>query len=73
MRNYLKDLVDVAKYKRERNTAINEFETIRDKYIELLEDRVEQYSSMKRQIFDINKRLKKVTERVSNLEDKKKR
>ena len=73
MRNYLKDLVDVAKYKRERNTAINDFETIRDKYVELLEKSVKQYDSMERKTVNFNEKLTKLTERVSNLETKRKK
>ena len=73
MRNIFKDLVDVAKYKKQRNTAINDFETIRDKYVELLEKSVKQYDSMERKIVNFNEKLTKLAERVSNLETKRKK
>ena len=73
MRNIFKDLVDVAKYKKQRNTAINDFETIRDKYVELLEKSVKQYDSMERKTVNFNEKLTKLTERVSNLETKRKK
>lgn len=72
MRNIFKDLIDVAKYKKRSNTAENKLETVNEKYVELLEKFANQDKFIPEYIFDINKKLKKLNKRVSDLETKKK-
>lgn len=73
MKNIFKDLVDVAKYKKERNTAVNNYETLENKYTELLETHIDQQDVIKKNMFDLNNKVKELTERVSNLETKRKK
>ena len=73
MKNIFKDLVDVAKYKRQRNTAVNNYETLKNKYTELLEDKTKKIDSIEEEIIKINNNQKKIIKRVSNLEKKRKR
>ena len=61
MKNIFKDLVDV-----------NNYETLKNKYTELLEKHIEQQDVMKKDIFNFNKKIKKLNVRVSDLETKKK-
>ena len=73
MKNIFKDLVDVAKYKKQRNTAVNNYETLENKYTELLETHIDQQDVIKKNMFDLNNKVKELIERVSNLETKRKR
>ena len=73
MRNIFKDLVDVAKYKKQRNTAVNNYETLENKYTELLETHIDQQDVIKKNMFDLNNKVNELTERVSNLETKRKK
>lgn len=65
----IKDLFDVAKYKRQRNTFENKYHAVNEKYIDLLEaDRtmLNENVQLKEQIKELKKEikeLKKVYER----------
>ncbi len=73
MKNFLKDFVDVQKYKIKYNTIQNKCDEIERKYIDLLEQKSEQIDFIDSSFKRILVSLKDLKTRVSDLETKKKR
>ena len=61
--NKIKDLFDVIKYKRQRNTALNKYYARNEDYIELLET----VPQLTKEILELQKQVKKLKEEKKEL------
>lgn len=66
--NKIKDLFNAIKYRKKMNTAINNYETLQDKYTRLLEENNQDYDTLKTLLADQQRQIKVLRNKITKWE-----